>query len=60
MAELKTKLTTQSVENFLNSIADERRRADCFRVLKIMKAVTKAEPVMWGTGIVGFGRYNYK
>lgn len=60
MAELKTKPTTDSVEKFLNGIADEQRRRDCFRILEIMKAATKAEPAMWGTSIVGFGRYNYK
>ncbi|MEK6325323.1 MAG: DUF1801 domain-containing protein [Acidobacteriota bacterium] len=60
MAELKTKPNTQSVETFLNGIADEQRRKDCFRVLEIMKAETKAEPAMWGTSIVGFGCYKYK
>lgn len=60
MAELKTKKNTASVEKFLNNVADEQRRRDCFRVLEIMKAETKAEPAMWGTSIVGFGRYQYK
>lgn len=60
MAEPKTKPTTDSVEEFLNRIADEQRRKDCLRVLEIMKAATKAEPAMWGTSIVGFGRYRYK
>jgi len=60
MAELKTRPTIASVEKFLNGIADEQRRKDCFRVLEIMKAATKAEPEMWGTSIVGFGRHNYK
>jgi hypothetical protein len=60
MAELKTKQTTASVEEFLNSVADESRRKDCFRVLEIMKAATRTEPAMWGTSIVGFGRYRYK
>ncbi|HWN99409.1 MAG TPA: DUF1801 domain-containing protein [Blastocatellia bacterium] len=60
MAELKTKKTTASVEKFLNSVADEQRRKDCFRLLAIMKAVTKAEPAMWGTSIIGFGSYQYK
>ena len=60
MAEPKTKPTAESVEKFLSNIADEPRRRDCFRVLEIMKAVTKVEPAMWGTSIVGFGRYNYK
>ncbi|HYV03366.1 MAG TPA: DUF1801 domain-containing protein [Blastocatellia bacterium] len=59
MAELKTKQTTESVEKFLNNVADEQRRKDCFQLLEIMKAATKAEPAMWGTSIVGFGRYQY-
>jgi Domain of unknown function (DU1801) len=60
MAEPKTRPTTESVEKFLNGIADEQRRKDCFRVLDIMKSVTKTEPAMWGTSIVGFGRHQYK
>ena len=60
MAELKTKETTQSVSAFLNKITDEARRQDCFAVVDIMRAVTKEEPKMWGTSIVGFGRYHYK
>jgi uncharacterized protein YdhG (YjbR/CyaY superfamily) len=60
MAEPKTRPTTESVEKFVSGIADEQRRKDCFRVLEIMKAVTNVEPAMWGTSIVGFGRYNYK
>jgi len=60
MAELKTKETTESVSAFLNKITDEARRQDCFAVVDIMRAVTKEEPKMWGTSIVGFGRYHYK
>ncbi len=60
MAELKTKLNDASVEEFLNKIEDEKRRKDCFTVLKLMQKITKAKPKMWGTGIVGFGDYRYK
>ena len=60
MAELKTKETTASVSAFLNQIADEGRRKDCFAVVDIMRAVTKEEPKMWGSGIVGFGLYHFK
>lgn len=59
MAELKTKKNTASVENFLSGVTDEQRRKDCFHLLEMMKAATKAEPAMWGTNIVGFGRYQY-
>ena len=60
MAELKTKPNEQSVEVFLNSVEDEKKRQDCFTILEIMKQVTKAEPQMWGTSMVGFGTYHYK
>lgn len=58
--ELKTKLNNASVEDFLNTVDDEQIRADCFEITKIMKQVTKAEPKMWGTSIIGFGTYHYK
>ena len=59
-AELKTKLNDASVEDFINTVDDEQTRADCFEITKIMKQVTKAEPKMWGSSIVGFGSYHYK
>ena len=59
-AEVKTKVNEASVEGFLNSVADEQARKDCFEILKIMKQVTKEEPKMWGASIVGFGSYHYK
>lgn len=60
MAELKTKLNDASVEKFLNSISEEGKRKDSFKVLEMMKKITKSEPKMWGTSIVGFGSYHYK
>lgn len=60
MAELKTKETKASVAAFLNKIADKDRREDCLAVAEIMRAVTKEEPKMWGSSIVGFGRYHYQ
>lgn len=60
MAELKTKMTDESVVDFLNKVDDEQRREDCFAVAKIFEEVTKAKPKMWGPSIVGFGTYHYK
>jgi Domain of unknown function (DU1801) len=60
MAELKTKVTNQSVEKFLKSIPDEQRRKDCFTVLEMMKQATGSEPRMWGTSIVGLGDFRYR
>ena len=60
MAELKTKPTTASVTKFLKGVSDKTRRDDCIAVLEMMREVTKEEPAMWGSSIVGFGRYRYK
>ncbi|MCB2230581.1 DUF1801 domain-containing protein [bacterium] len=59
MAELKTKANKASVEKFISSVDDEGRREDCRTLMKIMKKATKADPVMWGDSIVGFGTYHY-
>lgn len=59
-AELKTKVNDASVTKFLDSVADERKRDDCFEIVKMMKQITKEEPKMWGSSIVGFGSYHYK
>jgi hypothetical protein len=59
-ADLKTKKTEASVSKFIDGIADEKRRAECRRVLDIMKKATGAEPKMWGSSVVGFGDYHYK
>ena len=60
MAEPKTKANDASVEAFLNAVPDERKRADSFRVLEIMREVTGEEPRMWGDSMVGYGSYHYK
>lgn len=60
MAELKTKQTDADVEDFISSVANERRRQDAFDVLAMYKRVTRLEPKMWGPSIVGFGVYHYK
>ncbi len=59
-AELKTKPTRADVDKFLNSIKDEKKREDSFKILKMMKQITKEEPKMWGSSIVGFGDYHYR
>ena len=59
MAELKTRATKANVDTFLRGIKDEKKREDCYQILKIMKKATKAEPKMWGPSIIGFGDYHY-
>ena len=60
MAELKTKKNDASVEDFLNSVENPKRKADSFELLKMMQEITGEEPVMWGASLVGFGSYDYK
>ena len=60
MAELKTQPTDASVEDFLNTVEPATKRQDAFIALNLMKEVTGEEAQMWGTSIVGFGRYPYK
>jgi len=60
MAGNKTVPTNQSVEQFLDAVADEQKRKDSFTILELMKQITGMEPKMWGSSIVGFGSYHYK
>lgn len=59
MAELKTIPTKISVDKFLKGITDEKKRADCYQILKMMERATKSKPKMWGTSIIGFGDAHY-
>src|SRR5262245_27734042 len=59
MAELKTKATKASPTRFVNSIKDERRRKDAQTLMRMMKRVGGQKPYMWGSSIVGFGKYHY-
>jgi len=59
MAENKTKPTRSSVTSFLNRITDRQLRADGVAILEMMQKVSHAEPVMWGSAIIGFGTYHY-
>ena len=60
MAELKTKKNSASVEDFLSSIENPKRKADSLELLKMMQAITGEEPEMWGASLIGFGSYDYK
>ena len=60
MAELKTQVNDASVTDFLDSVVDEQKRQDSYTILEMMTKLTKEEPKMWGSSIVGFGAYRYK
>ena len=60
MSEPKTKPTSQSVREFLKTIAPEEKRQDNFALLEMFESITGEKAVMWGPSIVGFGLYHYK
>jgi hypothetical protein len=57
LVELKTRENDADVISFLSAHPDEQKREDSLALLKMMKAVTRTEPLMWGGSIVGFGKY---
>jgi len=59
MAENKTKPTTASVIDFIESIENPRRKVEAYHLLELYKEVTQLPPVMWGPSIIGFGSLHY-
>ena len=59
MTEPKTRVNKTSVTRFLDSISDDEQRADSYTIVEMLRTVTKTEPKMWGSSIVGFGTYHY-
>jgi len=56
----KMQPTGADVEKFLGAIPDEGRRADARALCALMEEMTGEPPVLWGSGIVGFGAYRYR
>ena len=60
MAENKTRQTSLSVTEFLKTVEDPVKRKDCHTLKRLMRKTTGRPPKMWGSSIVGFGKYHYK
>lgn len=60
MAEIKTKPTEVSVDQFIDAVPDPQRRADAGKVRAMMERITGEPAKMWGPSIIGFGSYHYK
>ena len=66
MASAGSKDAVTTVENdgdvaaFLAGVPHEVRRRDAHMLVELMQRVTGEPPRMWGTSIVGFGRYHYR
>jgi hypothetical protein len=55
----QTKPTTASVQAFMARIADPQQRSDARALDRLMRRATKSRPTMWGSSILGYGRYHY-
>ncbi|HKX72754.1 MAG TPA: DUF1801 domain-containing protein [Candidatus Saccharimonadales bacterium] len=60
MSTIKTLVNNDNVEDFINTVDGDIKKADAFKLLEIYKSVTNEAPKMWGSSIIGFGQYHYK
>ena len=60
MAEQKTRPTDVSVETFIAAVEDPKRREDAQALVALIEAETGEPATLWGSSIVGFGRYHYR
>ena len=60
MGELKTLENDGSATDFIDAVQEETKRKDSYVLLDLYKRVTGLEPRMWGTSIIGCGKYHYK
>lgn len=57
---LKTKKNAASVTSFLSRLTDVMQRSDAEVLLSMMRKISKKEPVMWGSSLIGFGDVEYR
>lgn len=60
MAEPKTKPTGASVTEYIAAISDPGKRKEIKKIGAMMRRATGARAKLWGTSIVGYGRYHYE
>ena len=60
MAEIKTKQTEVSVDDFIAGLENPQRREDARTVRAMFERLTGEPAKMWGPTIIGFGSYHYK
>ncbi|MCT2537691.1 DUF1801 domain-containing protein [Aquibacillus koreensis] len=60
MYELKTKENDRSVIEFIEAVDSPRKRESAYQLLDIFTETTAYPAKMWGSSIIGFGRYHYK
>lgn len=60
MSTIKTLVNDGDVEDFINSVDGDTKKADAYKILDMYKVATNEKPKMWGSSLIGFGQYHYK
>ena len=60
MYENKMKENDNSVIEFIESVENGKKKTDAYRLLEIFEETTGCKAKMWGSSIIGFGKYHYK
>jgi hypothetical protein len=60
MPELKTQPLADDPRSFLEQTEPENRRTEALHLLDIFTEATGELAVLWGSAMVGFGRYDYQ
>lgn len=56
---MKTTENEHSVDGFIESVADLKRREECKTLDELCQKITGEKGRMWGSSIVGYGKYSY-
>lgn len=59
MTELITKSKSLPIERLINIQECENKQGDCTILISLMKEISEEEPQLWGSSIIGFGKYHY-
>ena len=60
MKKLVNSETNKDVDAFINDIDNVTRKADSKVLVSLIRELTNKEPKIWGTRIIGYGKYAYK
>ncbi|AXG69169.1 hypothetical protein KORDIASMS9_01388 [Kordia sp. SMS9] len=52
--------TEKDVHAFVETVQNEKRKADAKILLEVFKEVTGKEAKMWGKNMIGYGKYSYQ
>ena len=59
MTKNKTYYTNDNIVSFLETISDEQKKRESYQLLQLMSEISGEEPKMFGSSIIGFGKYKY-